>query len=300
MHCLARKETTPHVARRSARIGLQAILSLLMFGACSAASAGGLYPWVHTPPSGATLFERVPPPPGYERIAAREGSFAAWLRALPLKPAGTPVRLFNGDRKLYQAGALAVVDIDVGTRDLQQCADAVIRLRAEYLYAAGCEDRVTFDFTSGDAAPWSAWMAGRRPHVSGDHVTWNLQSALDSSYGAFREYLNSVFAYAGSYSLSRQMAVVDNPSAVAPGDVFISGGFPGHAVLVADVAGDSTGQRAFLLLQSYMPAQDIHLLTNPADPNSPWYPARREGTLRTPEWTFLYGDLRRFPGGDCK
>ena len=50
------------------------------------------------------------------------------------------------------------------------------------------------------------------------------------------------------------------------GDVFIKGGFPGHAVVVLDMAeNDRTGQRVFLLAQSYMPAQDIHIMKNPTN-----------------------------------
>jgi hypothetical protein len=81
------------------------------------------------------------------------------------------------------------------------------------------------------------------------------------------------------------------------GDVFIKGGFPGHAVLVADMAEDAaTGEKRFLLLQSYMPAQDIHVLKNPAAPDgSPWYPASSDGDFVTPEWTFPSGALRRWP-----
>jgi hypothetical protein len=77
--------------------------------------------------------------------------------------------------------------------------------------------------------------------------------------------------------------------------VFIQGGFPGHAVLVADVAEDARGRRAFLLVQSYMPAQEVHVLRNPAAPASPWYTARSSGVLETPEWVFRFADLRRFP-----
>ena len=92
--------------------------------------------------------------------------------------------------------------------------------------------------------------------------------------------------------------MVADPSKVLPGDVFIQGGFPGHAVLVADVAQNGHGERMFLLVQSYMPAQDIHVLRNLTHSESPWYPALMEGTLKTPEWTFLYSDLRRFPEPD--
>ncbi|MBN8129444.1 hypothetical protein J0J27_23340, partial [Vibrio vulnificus] len=75
--------------------------------------------------------------------------------------------------------------------------------------------------------------------------------------------------------------------------------FPGHAVLVADMAANpATGEKRFLLLQSYMPAQEIHVLKNPsAADGSPWYPAAFEGDLVTPEWTFAAGSLRRWPRG---
>jgi len=61
-----------------------------------------------------------------------------------------------------------------------------------------------------------------------------------------------------------------------------------------DVAQDEHGQRVFLLAQSYMPAQDIHVLKNPGS-NSPWYPARLGKTLVTPEWVFQPPRLMRFP-----
>lgn len=274
-----------------------AALVCLPFAVSLSAAPG--YLWIREQASRGSLAMRLPPPTGYERISSNDWSFASWLRGLPLRGSGTPVRLFDGREKTYQGGAFGVVDIDVGSKDLQQCADAVIRLRAEYLLAAGCADRVSFDFTSGHPARWLDWRAGRRPVVSGNKVSWVLQGEPDSSYSSFRNFLNSVFTYAGSYSLARELRTVADPAAVLPGDVLIQGGFPGHAVLVADVAEDAKGRRVFLLVQSYMPAQDIHVLVNPANRGSPWFPALTEGNLVTPEWTFSYADLRRFAEPDC-
>jgi hypothetical protein len=246
-----------------------------------------------------TLQERIPPPPGYQRIEAADRSFGAWLRRLPLLPAGAKVLLYDGREKAFQGGAHAVLDLDVGERDLQQCADAVLRLRAEYLRETGCEDGIAFRFTSGDLARWSAWKAGMRPVVRGNEVTWKRASAPDGSDRSFRRYLDTVFTYAGSSSLSRELTRVQDPTTVQPGDVFIQGGFPGHAVLVADVAVDARGRRAFILAQSYMPAQSVHVLRNLTGGASPWFEAKAAGSLVTPEWTFSYTDLRRFPGADC-
>lgn len=242
--------------------------------------------------------ERFPTPPGMSRIDLPDGSFGAWLRSLTVKPDGSAVYHFNGARKPKDVH-VAVIDLDIGTRDLQQCADAVMRLRAEYLLASGCQDDIAFNFTSGDRAAWTAWARGERPRVEGHNVSWSKRAAADDSYGSFRRYLNTVFSYAGSASLEGELEQVDRPSRLEPGDIFIQGGYPGHAVIVMDVAEDAAGQRHFLLAQSHMPAQSLHVLRRPGHRN-PWYPAGDSGPLATPEWPFTFDDLKRFPTAACE
>ncbi len=241
------------------------------------------------------LEQRFEPPSGYARVTVASESFGAWLRRLPVRPGRPRVRLYNGLPKFNQRAHHAVVAIDVGDRDLQQCADAVIRLRAEYLRARGCEEAIAFHFTSGDLARWSDWRRGSRPRVRGNRVSWHRTAAADGGYESFRKYLEVVFTYAGSASLERELLRVDDPAQVRPGDVFIQGGFPGHAVLVVDLVENARGKRLFLLAQSYMPAQEVHVLRHPGGRYDPWYEVRSEGELGTPEWEFRYGDLKRFP-----
>lgn len=230
---------------------------------------GASHPW-RTASEGETLNERFSPPSGFKRVVVSSGSFGQWLRNLPLKPDGAPVHLYNGALKENQSAHGAVVDIDVGGEDLQQCADAVIRLRAEYLLASGRAEDICFRFTSGDRSAWTAWRQGRRPLAVGNDVKWIQRAGADSSYGSFRRYLTTTYRWAGTASLSKELRPVLNPVHVELGDVFIHGGFPGHAVLVADVADNAKGDRVFLLVQSYMPAQEIHVLKNPNRRLSPW------------------------------
>ena len=261
------------------------------------------YPWLRQVPGerpAERLAERFSPPAGYDRLPGANHGFADWLRNLPLRPEGTAVHLHSGHRKPEQGVHVAVVDIDTGRRDLQQCADAVMRLRAEYLFATGCQDAIRFNFTSGDPARWTDWRSGMRPQVNGNQVVWRPGRSTDDSHANFRKYLDIVFTYAGSASLVRELKRVENPAEVLPGDVFIQGGYPGHAVLVLDVVQNQNGERRFLIGQSYMPAQDFHILKNPGNRESAWYPARSSGALITPEWRFRYEDLHRFHPIDCR
>lgn len=262
--------------------------------ASQAARANAGYPWLNGLSPSRILAESIAPPPEFERAHAPPGSFAAWLRGLPLKPEGTPVRLYNGADKFRQDVHVAVIDIDIGSKDLQQCADAIMRLRAEWLRAEDRADEIGFNYTGGGRVSWTRWSRGERP--SSDGKRWSRKAKAGDSYAAFRRYLKQVFIYAGSYSLERELKPVPL-EAMQIGDVFIKGGFPGHAVLVADMAENpQTGEKRFLLLQSFMPAQDIHVLKNLRDPDkSPWYPLELSGDLVTPEWTFARTSLRRWP-----
>ncbi len=98
--------------------------------------------------------------------------------------------------------------------------------------------------------------------------------------------------YCGTRSLQKELKTVDINS-VVPGDVLIQGGSPGHAVIVIDVVQENS-DRQFLIAQSYMPAQDIHILKNPLG-TAAWYsiPAN-SSKIYTPEWVFAVNDLRRF------
>lgn len=250
------------------------------------------YPWPTPTANDQTLEHRIAPPHGYARQTVQAGSFAAWLRNLPLKPGRPPVLLYNGREKGNQQAQYAVVDMDVGDRDLQQCADAVMRLRAEYLYSA--KQDIRFHFTSGDECDFQRWAQGYRPDVHSNSVSWKRSFAPDDSYRSFRQYLDVVFNYAGTASLSRELHPVKVED-MEIGDVFIHGGFPGHAVLVADMAADPSGKKVFLIVQSYMPAQEIHVLKNPASEEmGPWYPLDFGDELYTPEWTFANTELKRF------
>ena len=139
------------------------------------AIADPLHPWLSRPPAASDqLMHRIAPPRGFKRVSVPPDSFAFWLRRLPLKPKGSAVYLYNGQLKFNQRAHMAVVDIDIGKRDLQQCADAVMRLRAEYLYSRGRDRDIHFNFTGGTRVPFSRWKRGERPRVRGRHVTWRL------------------------------------------------------------------------------------------------------------------------------
>ena len=171
-----------------------------------------------------------------------------------------------------------------------------MRLRAEYLYSSNQKEKIEFKFTSGDNCKYTDWKNGVRPKISGNKVTFSKTTSIDKTYKTFGSYLNTIFNYCGTYSLEKELFKVNNISDLKSGDVFIMGGFPGHAVIVVDVAINAkTNKKIFLLAQSYMPAQNIHILRNPTNSTlSPWFSTKFEDILNTPEWQFKKTNLKSF------
>ena len=148
---------------------------------------------------GKEIRTRIVPPKGYARVNVKEGSFGEYLRNLPLRSHGTKVYYFDGREKWNRSVYCAVVDMEIGKRDLQQCADAVIRLRAEYLYKHKAYDRIHFNFTNGFRADYTKWAEGYRISVKGNQVSWYKSKAKDYSYKTFRAYLDVCSLMPGLY-----------------------------------------------------------------------------------------------------
>jgi len=244
----------------------------------------------------ASRVKDIPVLDGYERIKYRSNTYQDWLRNLPMKHGENKIRLYDGSFKINQNAHFKIIDIDVGQRNLQQCADAIIRLYSEYLYSQNKYHSITFNFTSGDRARYKSWADGYRPIIKGNNVKWVKNTGSDFSYQNFRKYLSTVFTYAGSYSLSKELMRVNDIDKIDVGDVFIKGGFPGHAVIVLDLAiHKTTNMKIFLLAQSFIPAQEIHILKNPRNEKlNPWYELKANEKLVTPEYIFDWSDLKRF------
>lgn len=249
----------------------------------------------------------IPIPNLFERVPIKDTtSFAYFLRNLPLKPLGTPVYDYSGHEACTSSYAYAVIDAYApSNEDLQQCADAIIRLRAEWLYKFQRYDEIAFHFTNGWLCDYKHWADGYRVSVNGNKTSWYKGAEEDYSYETFRKYLDIVFMYAGTLSLSKELTRTPIHE-IKIGDVFIDGGSPGHAIIVVDVASyvgnpnsGSHNERCFLVAESYMPAQDIHILTNTKnDDGSPWHymlEVYRSGDgYKFPTWEFTYNELKTF------
>lgn len=241
-----------------------------------------------------TIKTRFSPPSGFTRSKETLNSFQQYLRNLALKPEGALVNYYDGATKNNHEVYEAVIDLKIGNKDLHQCADAVMRLRAEYLWRQERYEEIHFNFTNGHKVEYKEWMLGKRMHVKGNKTSWKQKAAPSNTYGDFWDYMELIFMYAGTASLEKEL--ISTPIDQAQiGDVFIQGGYPGHAVIIVDKAIKSaTKESVYLIAQSYMPAQEIQVLINPTDMSlSPWY-SLKVGDVTTPEWAFTSDELKRF------
>lgn len=240
---------------------------------------------------GNTVETRIPAPEGFTRVET--DGFGEFIRSQALLPDGSPVLLYDGSESPDDVH-VAVFSMSVPGRDLQQCADAAIRLRAEYLYFSAQEEKIAFHLTNGFLMEWSKWKEGYRLKEENNETWWEKTEEPDGSYENLLAYLYRVFTYAGTLSLSYECIKVDEKD-MRIGDMFLYGGSPGHCVIIADMAKNEEGETAFLLAQSNMPAQQVHILKNPLHDDPWYYISELTYPLSTLKYEFPEGSLVRFP-----
>jgi len=222
--------------------------------------------------TGDSVKTRVIAPEGFLRTTYAKNSFAEYLQDYPLEAFGSKVINYNGKEYGYQAGHIGVFKLTVPDNGLMQCADALMRLRAEYLWDTNQQEKIGFNFTSGDYCSWSKYAQGFRPIVNGNSVRFSKSAGQDYSKENFYNYLNLIYTYAGTQSMADELITVSEPSELEVGDMMVSPGFPGHIVIIADKATHTDGRILLIFAQGNTPAQSVHVLKNSNDNGlSPWH-----------------------------
>jgi hypothetical protein len=196
-----------------------------------------------------------------------EKSWPYFLQHLSVKDA--PILDYTGKPVSYQQKHTVIVEYDVGNKDLQQCADALMRLRAEYLFQQQRYSEIGFHFVSGQYYSWNDYCKGLRPVPEGTKVQFITTASSDKTHETLRKYLDIVYNYASTISLAKELKKVND---FTVGTVIIHPGSPGHCCIIVDEATDKSGEKVFKIVEGYSPAQSIYVLRNIwANGVSPWY-----------------------------
>lgn len=216
--------------------------------------ACGLWCWHSTKvsnPWNAETVGEIPAPWGYSRVEVEKGSYADYLRSLPLKERGAKVHLYTGGESGGQFLSTGVIDQDMLSNS-EQCADVTMRLRAEYLWKKGRYGEICFRDVNGK----------------------NMRYTGGSSRRAFESFMRDVYVRCSTFSVyheTQRRSIND----VQPGDVLVyparKGHRYGHAVIIVDVARNSSGKIAIMCAEGATPAREKHIVRNLNPLRNPWF-----------------------------
>ena len=131
-------------------------------------------------------------------------SWPYFLQHLPAEH--KPIVDYKGNLIGNQEKHFAVLSFDIGNADLQQCADALMRIRAEYLFSRMKYTEIGFHFNNGIFYSWTDYLNGLRPILKNRKIILGHAAAASViSHSSLRKYLDIVYAYANTVSLCREL-----------------------------------------------------------------------------------------------
>ena len=242
-----------------------------------------------------TLEKRIKTPPGFKRITVPPNSFAGWLRNLPLKPEASAVLDYRGriKKSADDTTVAAVVNMNIHGKNLDQCMDILMRLRSEYLISKKRKQKITFPLPDGTMLSWQAWKSGYRFRLKNYHFQLYKATSQDSSQRNFEIYLRNIFDYTGTQAFYHYYKTIPYDS-LKIGDFIVKKNPHGHAVMIIDIAEDSSGNKIALFGQGDTPACQFYVLN--FRKNNPWFPIS-ESQEKPPlpiKKSMKWSGLRRF------
>jgi hypothetical protein len=206
----------------------------------------------------------------YKRIEVKSGSFAEWLRNLPLKEKGADVLNYRG--RIFKSGqdstVAFVLNLDIEGRRLEQCMDVLVRLYADYLWEYKLTDNLKLPLPGGFWLKWEDWKNGFRPRFKGIDVKMMKSFPPDTSYRSYNSYLRTIYSESSTQQFYHAYKSMDRRN-LQIGDIIIKRGTKGHAVIVVDLAKNEIGDMIVLIGNGDTPACQFFLLNHKR--NKPWF-----------------------------
>jgi Domain of unknown function (4846) len=217
-------------------------------------------------------------------------SWPSFLQHLPTE--NKPIVDYKGNQIDNQEKHFAILTYDVGSSDLQQCADALIRLRSEYLFSQKKYAQIGFHFNSGIYYSLADYLKGSRPiFIKRQQILVRTNKTSDLSHTSLRKWLDFVYTYANTVSLCKELKKADG---LQTGTIIIFPGNPGHCCIIIDEAVTDKQDTVYKIAEGYMPAQSIYVLSNPYEPDwNPWYHLGK-GEINTASCSFRSYYLKKF------
>lgn len=210
------------------------------------------YTFAHSPIS-TPLYQKIPAPWGYERIE-NEDEFTEWLRNMPIKPKGSAIVNFRGEKypvrdQFFFGKSAGVIDMNV-LHQYEQCADMALRLRAEFLFGQHRQSYIKFP------------LGKSFQHYRGGRSRGSLEAFLVGSYSKIN-----------TYTINRDFKKLEIEHA-QPGDLIVQTSSAnnelGHLFMIIDQAENAFGEKKYLIGEGSTPAQSFHIMKD--DYNfSAWY-----------------------------
>jgi hypothetical protein len=216
-----------------------------------------------------------PPDSTYSRLPVQPGSFAWWLRTLPLKPPGSPVMRYNGKihRSAEDSTVAAVIDLDMRGRKLEQCMDILIRIYTGYMWQQGRTGEISLPLPGNYWLSWLDWKRGIRPRFNGIRVTLYASAEADSSFQNFENYLRLIYSESHTQQFYHNLRKIERRE-LQIGDILISKGSKSHAVIIADLVRNEQGELLALVGHGDTPACEFYIINYRKD--NPWVPVNFE------------------------
>lgn len=223
------------------------------------------------------------------QVGFEKDSWEYFLQHLPV--VDSVVVDYRGRPVVDQDKQAGVIPFDVGKKDLQQCADAIMRLRAEYLFKQNRLPEIAFHFTSGQLYSFHDFCKGKRPVPKGSQVVFVNREPVQKNHASLRQYLDIVYTYAGTISLARELK---KATGFSVGTIVIYPGSPGHCFIIIDEATDASGKKLYRLAEGYTPAQSIYVLRNGNKVGKDPCHSLSDGVIETASYRFEQYQLGRF------